>query len=149
MGGTGLGYGPAMVRVLPFALDLALLVFCLIDCIQSEPAAVRNLAKGWWIVLILFFPVVGGIAWLVAGRPTTSGPRRVPWPATATAGFPEYERPRQVAPDDDPAFLAGLTASNAEHEKLLRAWEDQLRERERRLTERDDDDRGTPPPAEH
>ena len=65
----------------------------------------------------------------------------------ATAGFPEYERPRPVAPDDDPAFLAGIGESNAEHEKLLRAWEDQLRERERRLAERDDDDRGTPPPA--
>lgn len=139
-----------MLRVLPFALDLALLVFCLIDCIQADPGAVRNLPKGGWIVLILLFPLVGGVAWLVAGRPVGPRPRRVPWPSTATAGFPEYERPRPVAPDDDPVFLAGIAQSNAEHEKLLRAWEDQLRERERRLAERDDGEGGTPPPpADH
>lgn len=136
-----------MLRVLPFALDLALLVFCLIDCIQTDPAAVRNLSKTGWIILILLFPLVGGIAWLVAGRPVSTAPRRVPWPSTATAGFPEYERPRPVAPDDDPAFLAGIAESNAEHEKLLRAWEDQLRERERRLTERDDDGETPAAPA--
>lgn len=137
-----------MLRVLPFALDLALLVFCLIDCIQSEPAAVRNLSKTGWIILILLFPLVGGVAWLVAGRPVSTGPRRVPWPSTATAGFPEYERPRQVAPDDDPAFLANLAAPDAEHEQLLRDWEAQLRERERRLAERDEGgDTPAPPTA--
>ena len=136
-----------MLRVLPFALDLALLVFCLIDCIQTDPAAVRNLSKTGWIILILLFPLVGGIAWLGAGRPASTAPRRVPWPSTATAGFPEYERPRPVAPADDPAFLAGIAESNAEHEKLLRAWEDQLRERERRLTERDDDGETPAAPA--
>ena len=134
-----------MLRVLPFALDLALLVFCLIDCIQSDPAAVRNLSKTAWIVLILLFPLAGGVAWLVVGRPVSSGTRRVPWPATTTAGFPEYERPRPAAPDDDATFLANLAASNAEHEQLLRAWEDQLRERERRLAERQDDEPPAPP----
>ena len=136
-----------MLRVLPFALDLALLVFCLIDCIQSDPAAVRNLSKTAWIILILLFPLVGGVAWLVVGRPVSTGPRRAPWPATATAGFPEYERPRQVAPDDDPAFLANLAASDAEHEQLLRDWEAQLRERERRLAERDEEGHTPAPPT--
>ena len=136
-----------MIRALIPFVDLALLVFCLIDCIQADPAAIRNLPKGGWIVLILLFPLVGGIAWLVAGRPVGAGPRRVPWPSTATAGFPEYERPRQVAPDDDPTFLAGLAASNAEHEKMLRDWEEQLRERERRLAEPDDETPPTGPTA--
>lgn len=134
-----------MRLALPAIVEMALLVFCLIDCIQADPASVRNLPKVGWIFLIVLVPVVGSVAWLVVGRPVATGPRRVPWPSTATAGFPEYERPRPVAPDDDPAFLAGLAESNTEHEKLLRAWEDQLRERERRLAQHDDE--GKPPEA--
>ena len=136
-----------MLRALPFIVETALLVFCLIDCIQTDPAAVRNLPRGGWIALIILVPLVGPVAWLVAGRPVTTASRRVPWPSTATAGFPEYERPRHVAPDDDPTFLAGLASSNAEHEKMLRAWEEQLRERERRLAEPDDETPPTGPAA--
>ena len=78
-----------MLRFLPVVVELVLLVYCLVDCIQTDRSDVRNLGKGWWVLLILFFPVVGGIAWLVAGRPRRGGRRRsVPWPATPTAGFP-------------------------------------------------------------
>jgi hypothetical protein len=129
-----------VVEYLPYLVEIGLLVFCLIDCLQSDEASVRNLSKGWWMVLIILLPVVGGIAWLVAGRPEQHHRRRdVAWPATQTSGFPEHERPRGLAPDDDPEFLAGLRASDAKHEQMLRDWEAQLRERERRLDERDDD----------
>lgn len=124
-----------MVRVLPLVVELGLLVFCLIDCIQAEPARVRNLPKGIWILLIVVLPLVGGIAWLVAGRPLRSPASTVPWPSTGTAGFPEYERPRPLAPDDDPAFLAGLRASDDRHERMLDEWEADLRAREQRLRE--------------
>ena len=127
-----------MVRALPFIVEIGLLVFCLIDCIQADEGAIRNLGKPLWIVLIILVPVVGGVAWLVAGRPVTHAPRNVPWPSTTTAGFPEYERPRRPgAPDDDPEFLAGLHRPDPEKERLLRQWEDQLRDRERRLRERE------------
>ena len=95
-----------MIRYLPFLIEIALLVYCLIDCIQTDVP--RNLSKTTWVFVIILLPVVGGIAWLVAGRPE-HGPRRdVPWPSTQTAGFPEYERPRRTSPDDDPEFLAGM-----------------------------------------
>jgi hypothetical protein len=123
-----------MIRFLPFGIELFLVVFCLIDCIQSDEGSIRNLGKGWWILLILFFPLVGAIAWLVAGRPVSGPRRRAPWPSTRTAGFPEYERPRRsVAPDDDPEFLAEMRKGNAEQEELLKKWEDDLRRREREL----------------
>jgi hypothetical protein len=134
-----------VVRYLPFLIETGLLVYCLIDCVQSDADRVRNLSKGWWIVLIVLLPLVGGIAWLVAGRPEQPRRRDVPWPSTRTAGFPEYERPRgghgsrSLAPDDDPEFLAGMRASDDKHEQMLRDWEAQLRERERRLAEKDDD----------
>lgn len=124
-----------MLRFLPFGVELVLLVFCLVDCIQTPEHEVRNLGKGWWVLLILFFPIVGGVAWLVAGRPQRNAPRRqVPWPSTRTAGFPEYERPgRAPAPDDDPEFLAQMRRGNVEQADLLRRWEDDLRRREREL----------------
>lgn len=123
------------MRYVPFVIELALLVYCLIDCIQSDEGDIRNLSKGWWLVLIVVVPLVGPIAWLVAGRPlATSARRSVPWPATRTAGFPEYERPRAPrGPDDDDAFLAGIGEPDPEREELLRRWEQQLREREARL----------------
>lgn len=129
-----------MIRLLPLWIELALLVFCLIDCIQTDSAAVRNLSKTLWVVLIILVPLVGGIAWLVVGRPVSGeanqgrGGRSVPWPATRTAGYPEYERPAAPrGPDDDPDFLADLRASDSAHEKMLAEWQQQLQEREERL----------------
>lgn len=133
----------AATRGLPLLLELGLLVYALVDCIQTPGGAQRNLPKWAWIVLILVLPLVGSIAWLVAGRPDRRG-QDVPWPATGTAGYPEYERPRgrgrrSVAPDDDPDFLAGLAAQR-EDERRLTAWEKDLRRREEDLK------RPAPPP---
>ena len=126
------------MRYLPFIIELALTVYALIDCVQAGPS-VRNLPQWGWIVLIVFVPVVGAVAYLVAGRPVTSRPRNVPWPATTTAGFPEYERPPR-GPDDDPEFLAGIHGSDAQHEQMLKEWEEQLREREKKLREQDSEE---------
>ncbi|MGN8246880.1 PLDc N-terminal domain-containing protein [Cellulomonas soli] len=130
-----------MFRALPFLVELAVLVYCLVDCIQTDEYRVRNLPKTGWVILIIILPIVGGVAWLVAGRPLDSARTRrdVPWRSTETAGFPEYERPRPVAPDDDPEFLASVRRSDDTHEKMLRDWEAQLRERERRLAAQDDE----------
>lgn len=123
-----------MIRVLPVLLELGLLVFCLVDCIQTDSVLVRNLPKPAWVLLIVLLPLVGGIAWLVAGRPQRGAAARpVPWPSTATAGFPEDERPRSTAPDDDPELLAGLRGSDERHERMLRDWEADLRAREQGL----------------
>ncbi|WP_182112938.1 MULTISPECIES: PLD nuclease N-terminal domain-containing protein [unclassified Actinotalea] len=125
-----------MLRALPYIVEFALLVFCLIDCIQTPEGSARNLGKTAWIFVIILIPIAGAVAWLVAGRPAKQRPSSaVPWPSTATAGFPEYERPaRPRGPDDDPEFLASVERrERAEHEKLLAEWEAQLREREQRL----------------
>jgi hypothetical protein len=129
-------------------LVVGLWVFCVLDVITTPEPGVRNLPKVGWIIVVLLFPLVGSVAWLLAGRPqarTTAGlpykgntGSRAPWPATRTAGFPEYERPRELAgPDDDPEFLGRLrrekARSDAEHEELLRRWEADLRRREQEL----------------
>jgi hypothetical protein len=127
-----------VIRVLPFIIELALVVFCLIDAIQSPEGEIRNLPKWAWIVLILLFPIVGGIAWLVVGRPTRTRSDR--W--APGAGFPEYERPAPSTADIDDQLDADLARLDREHEESLRRWEAELREREQRL--RDDGDAAPP-----
>lgn len=124
-----------MIRLLPYAIELALVVFCLIDCVQADEHRIRNLPKWAWVVLIILLPIVGPVVWLVAGRPArASAGREVPWP-TKTAGYPGQERPRQrpKSPDDDPEFLRSLKKRNTENEDLLRKWEEDLKRREEDL----------------
>jgi hypothetical protein len=121
-----------LLRGLPVLIELGLLIYCLIDCIQTPDVDCRNLNKGLWILLILFLPVIGGVAWLVAGKPQQPRPRRqVPWPSTKTAGFPEYERPR--GPDDDQQFLSELKKVDDEQRQTLAQWEADLKRREAEL----------------
>jgi hypothetical protein len=141
-------------------LITGLWVFCVLDAVTTPEGQVRNLPRLGWIVIVLLFPRLGSLAGLIAGRPQAratadlpyKGNRgRAPWPSTRTAGFPEYERPRDLAgPDDDPEFLGRLrrekARSDAEHEDMLRQWEADLRRREQELRDGDagpDDTEGT------
>lgn len=81
--------------------------YCVVDVILRRPEDVRHLPKVAWLVLVLLFPLVGSVAWLVAGRPRN--PRRH---ATAyerpTPSFPGYDRPERAAAVDqesDEEFL--------------------------------------------
>ncbi len=103
-----------MVRWLPAIIAIALFVYCLIDCAQAEDSRVRNLPRWAWIVLIVVFPIVGALAWLVAGRPDGFGAGR----GSAPKG-----------PDDDPEFLMNLEAES-QHRRRLQSWEQDLRRRE-------------------
>ncbi|QIK77279.1 PLDc_N domain-containing protein [Nocardioides piscis] len=76
-------------------VSIVLMVWCLIEAISTDEGRIRNLPKLWWILLILFFPLAGSIAWLVAGRPATTGPR-----PGSTPAFPEYDRPGRMAAND-------------------------------------------------
>ena len=84
-----------MLRVLPPLLALALAIYAVVDCVQTDETAVRGLPKIVWVFVILLFPFAGAAAWLLAGRPRTAGP-----------GPRRVEGPR--GPDDDPDFLRGL-----------------------------------------
>jgi hypothetical protein len=117
-----------MIRFLPYFVELALLVFCLIDCIQSPPHQIRNLDKVVWILLIVFIPIIGGVAWLVAGRPQRAPSSSQQW--RMGNGFSEASRQRSTSPDDDPAFLRSI---NVEQESTLKKWEDDLKAREAKL----------------
>jgi hypothetical protein len=94
----------ALVGVVTFALW----VFCLVDAIGTPAPQVRNLPKVGWVIIILLFPFVGSIAWLVVGRPESAGAAaRSAYERTQPA-FPEYDRPGRAAavdPEKDADFL--------------------------------------------
>jgi hypothetical protein len=75
---------------------LAFTIYCVVDVVQTEDHRVRNLPKVLWVFVTLLFPLAGGAAWLIAGRPRGILDRRQPPPAGP------------LGPDDDPDFLRGL-----------------------------------------
>jgi hypothetical protein len=110
-------------------VTLALWVFSLVDVISSDDGAIRHLPKVWWLLIVLFFPFAGSIAWLVAGRPAGS-PRRSAH-ERAMPHYPEYDRPGRAAatsPDDDEEFLRKVR-ERAEEQR--RAYREQRLRRER------------------
>jgi len=116
-----------MLRMLPFVLVLAVWLYALIDCILTPESEVRNLPKILWVVIALV-PLIGSVCWLVFGRPAQGlrpGSARRP-----TGRSQPPPPPGPVGPDDDPEFLRKLRRSNEEHEKLLRDWEQNLKDGE-------------------
>jgi len=114
-----------------FLLVLALDIFCLIDVIVSREDEVRNLPKIVWLLLILFFPLVGSIAWLAAGRPQTGQARRSAY-EREMAAYPEYDRPGRAAgltPESDEEFLRRVR-ERAEEQRRKAAEEKKRREQQ-------------------
>lgn len=93
-------------------LGLALMglwIFCIVDVIMTPDGATRNLPKLLWLLLVVFLPDIGSIAWLFLGRRTAAAPANRGFYAGAQEqGFPEYERlGRSTAgePEADAEFL--------------------------------------------
>ena len=118
------------VELLMGMVTFALWVFCLVEVIGTPEALVRNLPKVGWIVLVLLFPLVGSIAWLVAGRPEYAGPRHSAY-ERAQPAFPEYDRPGRAAPGDPAKDEEFLRQVRARAEEQRRRHEQARHERER------------------
>ncbi|GGJ94978.1 hypothetical protein GCM10011583_28140 [Streptomyces camponoticapitis] len=85
-----------MLRVLMILVPLALSIYAFIDCITTDEKDIRHIPKPIWAILVLLFPLVGSIAWLMVGRKPGTG--------AGSAG----RRGGWVAPDDNPDFLKSL-----------------------------------------
>lgn len=123
-----------LIRYLPFLLVLALWIYSFIDCLLTPEDEVRHLPKLAWVFIVLLFGqvLVGPVAWLAVGRNRRARAGRGGAPRRGRGG----RGPRQVAPDDDPEFLASLREENRRDESLLRDWEADLRRREEELRRR-------------
>jgi len=109
-------------------LLLILWVYCILDVIATDEMLARNMPKMIWLLIVIFVPTVGSVAWLALGRPERAGLR----PGETT------KRParRVIGPEDSPEFM--LRA--AQDVERLRLWEDDLRRREEDLKRREQGD---------
>ncbi|MER8160659.1 PLD nuclease N-terminal domain-containing protein [Streptomyces sp. NPDC094472] len=133
-----------MLRVLMILVPLALSIYAFIDCITTDEQDIRYIPKPIWAILVLLFPVVGSISWLIAGRKRAvagGGGRGAARSAGGGGGW--------VAPDDNPEFLKSLNDKSrkddgdaqadppGDHEESdeerLKDWEADLRRREEEL----------------
>jgi hypothetical protein len=95
-----------MLRLVPWLLVVGLTIYSLVDCAQTPDNEVRSLPKLVWVLLILIFPPVGAIAWLVAGRPQSPYRQQQRGPRGPSGSSRPPRTPR--GPDDDPDFLRRL-----------------------------------------
>lgn len=111
--------------VVVWAVGAVLWLYCLIEAISSQEGEVRNLPKLGWVVIVLLFPFVGSIAWLVAGRPQRARPRAHERPAPS---FPEYDRPGRAAgtnDESDEEFLRRCRERAEEQRRQYKARQEQ------------------------
>ncbi|MEV5551422.1 PLD nuclease N-terminal domain-containing protein [Streptomyces sp. NPDC052309] len=97
-----------MLRVLMFLVPLALSVYAFIDCISTKDEDVRHMPKPLWAILVLLFPLVGSISWIIAGK------KRQPADGSPWQGG---GRRQWVAPDDNPEFLKSLDDKSLDDDK--------------------------------
>jgi hypothetical protein len=88
---------PLILLIFIAVVWLLFTVFVTVFAASAKKNEVRNLPKWLWVLICLAVPIVGGLLYLVLGRPL-GGPK--------TRGG----KSRVVAPDDDPAFLRDLSS---------------------------------------
>ncbi|MGI9605672.1 MAG: PLD nuclease N-terminal domain-containing protein [Acidimicrobiales bacterium] len=138
-----------MVRFAPGLFGLfvfALWIWAVFDVIATDRVLVRNLDKTLWIMLVIFIPTVGAVAWLALGRPAGAGftpgstvsrpTNRTNLSAPAPLGIedsPDWQaRTKPSAPE------AGGGESSAAKERRLLEWEAELAKRQAELEDPDD-----------
>lgn len=158
--------GASFAVILPGASAALLMMFwlfCIFDLISTDSILVRNLPKGTWLFLVIFFPMVGGMAWVVLGRPegagmSLGGQRRLPYEydpertaSTRVQGIEDSDSWRSNSSGSLPSALQADDPLAIRERKLLER-EAELAKREAELTNpepdvldaaaSDDDDEG-------
>ena len=134
-----------MLRFAPgffgFALA-ALWMWSIFDVIATDKALIRNLEKTIWLLLVIFVPTVGAVAWLALGRPANAG--FTPG-STYTRRNPQDRKPAPRGLEDSDSWRSSTSPSipaadgfetTAAKERRLLEWEAELTKRESGL---DDD----------
>jgi hypothetical protein len=108
-------------------VSLALAIYSFVDCLQRPAATLRVLPKPVWALLILLFPLLGSVSYLLVGRGMADSlSAKLQHPSAAPSG-----------PDDDEAYLRRLRERAQEQrdeyrrqqmDKKLDEWEAQFRD---------------------
>jgi hypothetical protein len=106
----------ARVWVVIGIIEIAFLIFSLIDLFLTEKWRVRGVPKWlWFFIILLVIPPIGAILWFSIGKQPVDKTRRV----------------QMSAPDDDPGFLRTLRDNEEQNERI--------RKLEQELADLDDD----------
>jgi Phospholipase_D-nuclease N-terminal len=117
-------------------------IYTLIDVAQTPDDEIRNLNKGAWIVIVLFFSLAGIVGWFVFGRPERR-PRAASTYERSTPTSPEYDRPGRAAaldPEKDEEFLEQVRARAEEQRRRYteqKKREQEMKEQEKKEQEGD------------
>lgn len=104
-------------------VTLCVIVAALADIIRRPESDVRHLPKMWWIIIVLFLPLIGSLVWFVIGpdysaRPhTQSAAQATPSVWGVASGVAGFERERPVSTEDQ---LAELNREIEAYEKQAR-----------------------------
>jgi hypothetical protein len=90
-------------------IELALLIFCLVDVISIYESRIKTLNKIAWVFIIILVPIIGPILWLAVGK-ERGGDR----PAERARDA------RPMAPDDDPEFLRNADVHESREARIRR-----------------------------
>jgi cbb3-type cytochrome oxidase subunit 3 len=110
------------VYIVLVLLAVTFWVYSIVDCALQPPTRHRGVSKPVWVLIVIFFPVLGGVLWFAIGRSR----RR------SAAAF--------RAPDDDPEFLGRIGTISDQDERIRR-----LEEELAALDSDGDDPRPAPP----
>ncbi len=119
----------------------ALWAYCIFDVIRTPDGTTENLPKMLWLLIVIFVPPIGPLAWLLLGRPrnasfqlrTTSYRQTEPLPPPPPAAAP----PVRDAEDHQRKREEALRRYHADREEELRRREEELRLREEEFRKRE------------
>ena len=101
------------MRIVLIVLVLALTLYALLDCARTpEESMPARMPKFLWITLIVLFPTIGPIAWIIVSRvkalrSAAAYVEPTVWSSKEGTTF-RAAAARPMAPDDDPEFLRDL-----------------------------------------
>ena len=127
-------YGGGIVALAFFLLW----IYCIFDVISTDDTLPRNMPKMVWLLVVIFLPTVGSLAWLILGRPEKAGLA----PGSSSSYRPPPATPRRLpsappkGPEDSPEFMSGLN----DRARELKEWEADLKRREDELRKREEGD---------
>ena len=102
------------MRIVLIVLVFALTLYALLDCARTpEESMPARMPKFLWIILIVLFPTIGPVAWIIVSRVKAAEERGgyvepTVWSSKEGTSFRRPQRAQPMAPDDDPEFLRGL-----------------------------------------
>ena len=112
-----------LLRLLIPAALIGLTVYAVFDAIKTEESQVQHLPKIIWVFLILLFPPIGPLAWLLLGRPEREGYHPGPVVRRRAPRGPDGPAPEQPRMDRE--------TYERKRRDAIRRYEDEKRRRDR------------------